>query len=542
MHTIYTHLFIALATCYVLLLDYFAFSSRGLQKSLVIPILIIIVILYKFSGATWKEFIYTQGKWFVLLWGTIIVQTLIIATGGLQSPFLILLHLFMIGLSFLFAFSTAVFFLMASLITILVDIALTSDITFYFTENPSTTILQIVSFVSIVPFAYIIAQQYHLKALLSKMLMDKINIDEAILSNLDELIILTDENYKILSVNETVLKVLQKPRSVLLNEYLFNTLLLKDEQGELVTDTAVPTASANKKSPYECPGTYRIMNTTLSQNKFTILLQRIPEVNEITKQYCFILRPVMKSSPKENTLIQTIQQARAKYEGLNEKLKQALLNDKSKNYPQLLLMEKIENDVTIAESLQYGSYSKFDTKIDIALLCKQLLASEQPFASSFAVPLQFEIENFSHKDIAPLTVKRYPVKPVQLTGPFFTVPCNTKGTEIVLRKMLELAIFLASSVKFGKVKMQVALKKDTAVLVTVTASSPELKPSELTTLFLPNYGKLAYKTNLHMGSGLEGYLIKSLSTQISKAVKVNETKKSSIIFTWELQKHPEVTS
>src|SRR5947199_8459859 len=93
---------------YVLLLDYFAFSSRGLQKSLVLPLCILLIIVYRASAKSWRGFFQSQGKWFLLLWGTILIQTLVIATGGLQSPFLVLIHITMLAISFFLSFGSSV--------------------------------------------------------------------------------------------------------------------------------------------------------------------------------------------------------------------------------------------------------------------------------------------------------------------------------------------------------------------------------------------------------------------------------------------------
>src|SRR5438067_2488655 len=105
---------IILASLYVILLDHLALSSRGLQRSLVLPVLILLFIFYRASKKSTDKPFDQYGKVMMFFWGTILVQMLVVATGGLQSPFLILIHLYMIGTSFIFSFPIALVFLFVS--------------------------------------------------------------------------------------------------------------------------------------------------------------------------------------------------------------------------------------------------------------------------------------------------------------------------------------------------------------------------------------------------------------------------------------------
>src|SRR5438045_8540506 len=95
---------------YVRVLDHLGFSSRSLQKALVVALVTLLLLLYRYSHS-WKSLMRIESKYFFIFWSTILVQLLILSTGGLQSPFLIILHLFMIGLSFIFSFALSLLFL-----------------------------------------------------------------------------------------------------------------------------------------------------------------------------------------------------------------------------------------------------------------------------------------------------------------------------------------------------------------------------------------------------------------------------------------------
>src|SRR5579859_1905452 len=215
MQFIITILTFILSSLYVLFLDYIASSTRSLQKALILPIVILLFALYRIPKISWKDFLNNHEKWIFLFWGTALVQMLVLATGGLHSPFLILIHLFMIGLCFIFSFWAALFFLVTSFIVIFLDIAFHQNIVSVFLDDPSTLILQVVSLISIIPIAYVVSQKYHVKDWLSSVLRKKVLTDETILESLHELIIVTDSNLRILSVNDAVERTLRQSRSEL---------------------------------------------------------------------------------------------------------------------------------------------------------------------------------------------------------------------------------------------------------------------------------------------------------------------------------------
>jgi PAS domain-containing protein len=221
---------------YSLLLDHLAYSSRGIQKALVLPVIILMIVIYYSPVSTWNAYMKHHGRWFFLFGGTVLVQTLIVATGAFQSPFLVLIHLFMIALSFLFSFSIAVIFLLLSLIVLFLDVSAMHNLIIFFQKDLSTIILQMVSFVTIIPMAYIVSQQYHIKEAISNAIRTKVTTDEAILERVNELIIVTDTHLRILSVNDAVERTLQKSRSELIDKPLFDMFLLKDVTGALVKE------------------------------------------------------------------------------------------------------------------------------------------------------------------------------------------------------------------------------------------------------------------------------------------------------------------
>src|SRR6266446_3784869 len=103
MQFVLTSVIFFFSSVFVILVDLLAISPRSFQKALVLPIIFLIIALYRLPRIIKNESL-SYEKWLFIFWGNIFVQMLILSTGVLQSPFLILLHLSLIGLSLLFSF------------------------------------------------------------------------------------------------------------------------------------------------------------------------------------------------------------------------------------------------------------------------------------------------------------------------------------------------------------------------------------------------------------------------------------------------------
>lgn len=513
------------SSTYVILLDDFAFSPRSLQKALAVIVITLLIIIYKYSRNSWKELSTGFGRLFFIFWSTISVQLLVISTGGLQSPFLILIYLFMIGLSFVFSFFLSLLFLFSCLIILFANTSLIN--------NPGQVILQIISLIVIIPIAYIISKQYHLKDALMNALNIKIKTTEAILKNLPELIIVTDQNFNILSTNDAAARTLQRSRSELLNKPLFDILLLKDKDNKLVTSkTFFP--DGNLASPVQIDDVFTLIQSPVSQKNVNIQVQALENPSENLTQIDFI---ISFGTDKDTSII--LDKARTKYDALAENIKQKLtvrnLNDIKTD---MLLLQKIESDTYTLHELQNILKEKTTSRIDIAKLGRTIVILNKDFADQLHVNTNFELPDFGEKDIAPLTVQNYHATPEQLTGAFFTAVCDAKKLELITKKLFDISILLASNQKNSHVTLSIKRYQNTALIIKISGNCPNLTDEELRNLFIPYYGKLSAMTNLRLGSGLEGYLVKTIANSLNVHIKIDQIgqPKSNITFTFMINK------
>lgn len=518
------------SSIYVLGLSSISASPYVLQKSLVLPIIIFFLFLYFSSYSSWKQMLIGKQKWLSLFLCAIFVQILILSTGGITSPFLILIHLAMIGLSFIFSFWVAILFLFATLAIIMNNASFFSSVTDILSHDPTTLTLQAISFMALIPLSYIISEHYHFQDLMMKKFHKQALTDETIFKSLDELVIITDLNLHILSINDAVERTLHKSSSELLSKPLFDVLLLKDETDQLVVRETFFINGDTKREPQKISGYFTLMKSpTVVQKKFRIHVQPTKDLEDAVDQISFILNDSTDTSSLTSSLSMIVDRSRARYEAMSEKLKKDLLvKSPSQVRNQLIMLEKIEDDLYHIQTLK-ESPTKNVTQLDLAQLGKRAVFINQDFAKIFNVLIDFALHNFSVKDIAPLTVNNFSVKPEHLTGPFFTAECDTKQTESAIKKLLDVAILIAAKEKNAQVILSVDRGKNEDIIIAIEGKSPKLTIDELNDIFSANYGSLANKTSLHAGSGLEGYLAKTILDNMDIKLETQYKEESSTL-------------
>jgi PAS domain-containing protein len=525
---------LAVSFGYVTLLSGIAITAYSLQKAVVFPVILLTLVFYFSSRGSWRKMLLTQSRWLMLFLCTILIHLTILSTGGLKSPFLILIHLFTVGLGFMFSFSVALLFLLSSFGIITSNLLAHHALIPLLQNEPTFAILQFSSLISIIPVVYIVAQHYHFKDVLLKESTLKAAANQAILESLDELIIITDLNYNILSANDAVTRLVHKSKTQLIDAPIFDILFLKDNTGKLVSKTnfGLKTENATAMS-----GDFMLMKTSLPQQKITLHAQTITDPEGKPSQISFIISNNEQVSQSQYDQI-NLKKARALYEALAENLKKELLNkDLPELYTKILILAKFENDIYQVQTLKEATFNKDLASIDLAQLCKQIIVQNQDFSQAFRVPTDFAIHNFSMVDVEPLLAGNVQLSPEQFTGPFFTAQCDPKYLEVVIKKLIDLSILLAATQQKPQVILSVERGDKEDIIVSIAGRAPTITDEEIKDVFAPYYGKLSQTTNLHAGSGLEGYLAKAIidGLKIPLDVKINNAL-STISFTLRIPK------
>ena len=405
--------------------------------------------------------------------------------------------------------------------------------------DQNTAIFGIGSLAFIGTLIYIVLRQsrHHVSPTLPTALLPQEEHSQISLQPINDLIIVTDPDLRILSVNDAVERALQRSQSELLNLPIFEVMLMRDKNGKIVSKETF-FSDSNSASLKRITG-ISVMNALMLRRKVVVQVQPSKNSEGKITQINFTFNSADASDSKQNKHAMSLAFARAKYEAILEDMKNQLRKEEaSYTFKQLMLSEEIEKDIYYSQLFGFVD-SKVMTRVDVVQLCKRTVFHEQEFASTFRVLVDFAIRNFGLKDIEPLIVKNFEVKPEDLTGPFFTVTTDVKKLGMLIKKLLDLLVLLASS----EINRQVLLTIEQAtdmVIVQLKGSCPEiLSNHNLSELYEPYYESLAEKTKLTVGSGLEGAIIKSLSDVLNIPISMAIIKKpySQIIVTFAIKKN-----
>ena len=181
-----------------LALIYYKVSSSILQQIILVLLIILIIFFSRFFFSKSKTTLIKQINSILLFLTALTIQLVVISTGGFFSPFLIILHLYTLGASFLFNLSALLTFLILSVGLLGANTLLNQNLKVLFEEDPFSTILYIISFIVIIPLAQYLMKTYHLKDALSNLLTQHLEIgqlrEKSIVEGLSEMVVVTDVN------------------------------------------------------------------------------------------------------------------------------------------------------------------------------------------------------------------------------------------------------------------------------------------------------------------------------------------------------------
>ncbi|MBI2338138.1 PAS domain-containing protein [Candidatus Daviesbacteria bacterium] len=477
---------------------------------------------------------------FILIFlSSLFLQLLIFLTGGFFSQFLVVFHLFAITLSFLISLKVAIFFLIISTITLITGSLIDPRLSGIITSDPWPAILYILSFVILIPLYQTTVRRYHLKEAVSEILARQIRLskirEEHIMRGVSELVFVTDTQLSILSVNDIAAATLCLSPSELVGHSLFQILFLKDKNGIIVDKKYLSIDEIINDQ------TIRTVDNLLLYTKNSILpknigIQMRPTVNpdKRVEQIIFILSKTSGFGSKEqaHTYIQpSLIRHEASLQGFKNKLKARSWSDL---YIQAEILGKSEKDLLAAVEIEDHGIFAQPTLLDVSQVIQKLVLSEQDFAKGLGVSLTLDLDKQYTKDALALMPQGTTFSPAALTSRYFTAPVDLKWFNFLVQKLLDMAILLTTEEKSKKVGVYLNYNQD-MIGVTVTAASSYAKDPHQ--LFSLNYEDVGSRTNLRLGSGLEGFLVKAITALLDIPLNIEREKNSpALSFRLELSK------
>jgi|SRR3989344_1471483 len=457
-------------------------------------------------------------RFLLLSFSSLFVQLLVISSGGFYSPFLILFHLYTLGASFLLKIGSAIIFLVFSLVVLTGSTFLNKTLLTLFQQDPGSAVIYLVSFMVIIPLAQYLMSTYHIKDTLSKLLTKRIEIGEereqSILSGLTELVLVTDINLKVLSFNEAFERTLGFSE-VILGKNLFEILRLRDGNGGKATMKSLSIDKVlNNKAIHVVEGFY--LETKAGNLKVAVQIRPVLAAEGVVNQIAFVITDVRATGLETHSQLKTAKSKQhASLEDIRDKLIKANLNNLALK---TLLVEKTEDDLLIAQEMQDHPFKKIVSYVDLVELSNGILQNKKLLARFVGVRLESKLPAASAQEAAYLSLKSSNLPLSDLPPSEFSAPTDPRWFSIMLEKLIDLSIFLSSFQQNAYVSISLS-KKDLLIGVILSAFPVNLNISEVDLLFKEYYGNLASRTNLSLGSGIEGFISKTISAELNLPIK-----------------------
>ena len=498
-------------------LSYFNIVIGNSQLVLTLFLLILFIFINRTFLSVTKI---ASRKWYrpaMLFFGACIVQFLVVTTGGLYSPVLILLPLYTLGISFFMDSRPSMYFLLFSLFALCAHIAVDETASTLFQEDPWSAVLYVISFLIIMPLIHLLIHTYRLKDVISKALIDDIQLknlrEESILAGLTDFVIVTTIDLHILYANESFLRAKGFLMKDVFQRKLLDVLPIKDEAGTQITKESLQIDTVvEKKSVQVFNNVYT--NLTAGHPTRTILqIRPIVDLEGAIHQLAFVLTNAQIS--RKHSIHTFLEQSRMRHQILVEEFKKMFTLAKDRYVlQQIELYGKIEDDLLTAMEIEDHPIKEIKEVYDVTKLVRQVVEAKRDFSQVLGVQLLLADGLFGESS--------------------YKAKIDSGWINLLLRKLLDIAILLAYTQEPAAVELSLEQTGD-GINVYIKACSQTLTQEDTNKLFVQYYDDLGIKTALRLGSGLEGFIVKTIITELNIGLSVTSGEKS-IRFTLPLPK------
>ncbi len=517
-----------LASATTLSFLYFKFTITDLQKGVSI-LLLLLLLLYNYArGRVNRPLASKLFNIFFLYASSTFVQLLVLSAGGFYSPFLILLHLYTLGVSFLVSLSGGASFLFFSVGVLIASIYLDPSLSKIFHDDPGTVLLYLASFSVIIPLSIALSRYYHLKGTLLSLLNKEFKLStsrqESVLRGVAELVVVTDTELKIISINESAQKVFKVGPTELIGKSLFEVIPLSNSAKQPITQGFFQTEKVLiDKATRVIEDLFIQPPGQANPSPITIQISPVKDSDNQVNQLLFVLSDATNHRFGKHSNLDI---AYLKHRELIDNLRQSL--QKAKMTSDLVTVEmfaKSEDDLFTALELEDHPLQVHLLYRDVAELCQQIVSSKAGFSSMLGVQSHFTLPDSDMSEWALLKLKESKADASLIGESNFATPIDVRWFKVVIEKLLDMAVLLSS----GHVNAlaNLSIKRDSSlglVIVTITSS---FRPTDLTIfkedIFKEYYGRLSTQTNLNHGSGLEGFIVKTITDQLNIALTIESS-------------------
>jgi hypothetical protein len=366
------------------------------------------------------------------------------------------------------------------------------------------------SLLAIIPLSRLLATKYQIKVELAQTLSTKVKLGDTILEGLDELVVVTDSEFNIISVNGAVERRLLASKSEILRRPLFDVLFLRDQNGIQLNYQYMQSSNLFTQQSLNLENIFLYSKNSAYPKKVLVRVKPTLSVEGRVDQITFIIRdadhPAQESTEKID-LESINMREQAVIEDLKSKLSaKGLLPERG----MVELLSRMSQDFATINQLTHHLYEVKPGLIDIAQITERSVVVSTDFAQSLKVKLTYELKQQNQDKVNQLVPQGFNISAKDLTSPYFTSSVDIKWFDYLLQKLIDLSILLSSEKSGGVVQVSVTEYSKTELLLIFQTSFTSLTEDLKNDLFIPFYGNIPL-TTLKLGSGVEGYLVKKLS-------------------------------
>lgn len=537
-------LFLQIVTCLlasvtIVGLIYYKFSLPLLQQMVAFLVLAIVLALNRFfifKSLTFKNPLFQLLILFLI---SVFVQLLVIATGSLYSPLLILVHLLALSISFFFSFKTGLSFTIFALTSLGFALRFNPQLWTLFQNDPGPAVLYFLSFFIIIPLSQFLAHNYHFKGALLQTLKEYSKVsakrEESILLGLKELVIVADEKLQILSVNEAAQSFLKKSDSEVIHLSLLDIFPLKNEAGNPVTPQML-----SLDQILEDKAT-RIVNNLFLGNQVppeqvVVQVRPVTDSSGQVNQLVFLITPALIFENSEHSdLIKPHTKYQTQLDNLIQSLLKSNLNHEA---AQAEMISKAGEDLICAMELEDHPLKLTASGQDVAQTCQQVVLKRQTLAKLLRVNLEFSLpaEDISEASMLNLNATTLPKQFLPISR--YTVHTDHHWLGVLLQGLIDIAVLLSTDKQGAKVLVKPLLISDHLIKLMIFFPYNPVGEKGKDQLLSKSYGDLEQSTGLRLGSGLEGFIAQTISQKMGLTINLTaDQDKHNLVFSLELDTH-----
>jgi hypothetical protein len=408
------------------------------------------------------------------------------------------------------------------------------------------------SIIIVIPLTLFLSKSNSVKNKFNSFLREYIYMSESrqksIMTALSNLVIVTDKDLKIVTVNTALERLLRISASQVLTKPLFQIIQLKDSAGNPVTSEVLPTGQAIKdKATHFVEGYFLETKIQTVPKPITIQIKPISNPQGEVTQLIFVFTdPTVKIGFNTHTITRN---AVRKHTALLN-----LITDKkasiSGSAAQLLTLQiaHIEDDILTSQEMADHPIQETIGFEDIVALANKILQKNSQFYTLLKTQPQLIFEDNNKTEAAFINIENTNLNPATSTASKYSAlskysaPVDGYLLFLILEKLLDLAVFITSAQPQKNISIDIHLANPgNVVVVDINFPSGDIKPTDLPNMFVNDYPGLK-SPGLIEASGLEGYI----AGKIAKTIQLEFTQNlnlytKTITFSIGISKQPKIT-